>query len=71
MIAKPIMRYLIVLLLAGCTQYVWVKPDATHQDFNRDSGQCKAQAFGAPPAQAAIVYSNCMYGKDWYEVEKE
>jgi hypothetical protein len=72
------MRYLIVLLLAGCAtqpQYVWVKPGATEADFNTDVGYCRAQAFGVPGAmgnllQVAAVQSACMQGKGWNTEER-
>ena len=46
---------LAMLVLAGCappTEYVWVKNGANIQDFNVDSGQCKAEAFSAPEMPA-------------------
>ena len=46
---------LAMLVLAGCapsTEYVWVKNGANIQDFNVDSGQCKAQALSAPEMPA-------------------
>jgi hypothetical protein len=72
------MRYLVVLMLiAGCatTQRYWEKPGASVQEFNADSGQCNAQAFGVPGAmynqiQVAVVYNQCMQGRGWYVVQK-
>lgn len=71
------MRYLVVLLLAGCatTQTYWEKPGASQSDFQVDMGQCRAQAFGVPGAmnnlmQVAMVQSACMQGKGWYTVER-
>lgn len=63
------------LLLAGCAtqperQAAWVKSGATEQDFNTDSGQCRAQAMSIPGAmnnmaQVAAVHGSCMQGKGW------
>lgn len=72
------MRYLIVLLLAGCAaqppqEYEWDKPGASPQEFAMDRGQCQAQAFGAPgmPAlQVAMIFGGCMQGKGWQSVPK-
>lgn len=70
------MRYLVVLLLAGCatTERVWEKPGATQQEFAQDQGQCQAQGFGAPAGptslQAAMMMNACMRGKGWYMVEQ-
>ncbi len=64
----------IIFFLAACAQpTVWEKPGASQQDFYQESGQCRAQAFsipGAPMAQIAAVYSNCLAGKGWYQVPK-
>ena len=68
---------LFVFLLFGCAsmkpkEYVWEKPGANNQDFYMDSGQCKAQGASVPGMalmQVVIVYSNCMAGKGWYQVE--
>lgn len=67
-----------LLLLVGCEsmkpkEYVWEKPGSTQQDFYMDAGQCKAQAASVPGMvlmQVAIVYSNCMAGRGWYQVER-
>lgn len=67
---------LCLLLLTACatpTETVWRKDGAGRQDFNMDTGQCRAAAAGASPymvpMQMAIIYSNCMQGKGWYTVE--
>lgn len=63
------MRYLFVLLLAGCaTEKVWYQPGASNRDFEMDKGQCQAQAFGAPgmyTMQVAMIFNSCMRGKGW------
>ena len=60
--------------LLGCaTPKVWQKQGASQQDFYTDSGQCRAQAFGAPgmyTMQVALIYNNCMQGKGWYLVDQ-
>lgn len=69
------MRYLFVLLLAGCatTEDVWVQQGASDQQFYMDRGQCQAQAFGAPGMQAlqvALIFNGCMQGKGWHTEER-
>lgn len=65
-----------LLVLAGCatTETVWNKAGASEQDFNVDTGQCKAQAFSVPgmvPVQVAAVYGSCMQGKGWQAEERQ
>ena len=75
---KTILLFTIAIFLSGCEsmrqpEYVWEKPGSTYNDFRMDSGQCMAQAAsvpGMPLIQVAIVHSNCMAGKGWYQVEK-
>ncbi len=38
------------LMLTGCTTH-WVKPGASHADFQRDKSECHAQAYSRFPAQ--------------------
>ena len=38
---------LVALLVGGCQQTYWVKPNATQEDFNRDSAQCNYEATKA------------------------
>jgi len=70
------MRALLVgiAILAGCApQYLWVKPGASQDDFYADSGQCKAQAYGAPGTytmQVVLIYQSCMQGKGWHKQEQ-
>ena len=62
------MRYLIVILLAGCAPTIWNREGATEKDFNMDRGQCNAQALSVPGAtnlQRNAVFDNCMVGKGW------
>src|SRR6266850_7466333 len=47
------MRYLLVLLLAGCTATQWSKQDATAADEGRDFEECR-QIAKPDPAIAAI-----------------
>ena len=75
---KKLLFALLVIGLSGCEsmkqpEYVWKKPGSTYDDFNMDTAQCKAQAAGVAGMvlmQVVIVYSNCMAGKGWYQVEK-
>lgn len=66
------MRYLIVLLLAGCAkEMLWTKPTFSDQEFFQDRGQCQAQAYsvpGAPPFQVVSVFNSCMNGKGYYKI---
>jgi hypothetical protein len=61
--------------LLGCaaqTERVWQKPNSSQQDFYVDSGQCRAQAYGAPGMplfQVVMIFESCMAGKGWYTVE--
>lgn len=67
------MRYLIVLLLAGCAtkQGGWEKPGATNQEFMRDRGDCVSRAFVAPAAyQQSAIITGCMQSKGWQWVER-
>lgn len=64
-------------LLLGCatTQWVWTRDGATTEDYYRDEGQCRAQAFAAPNAtqnllQVAIILNSCMQGKGWRQTPK-
>ena len=60
-------RYLIVLLLAGCAaDYVWDKPGATAQALEADQLECAKQAAGwASRAIRESVRQSCMQEKDW------
>lgn len=58
------------IALSACATHPrqWVREGAGAEDFHRDSGQCKAEAFavpGAPMLQIAMVYNACMQGKGW------
>ena len=48
------MRYLIVLLLAGCTATQWTKQDATAADEDRDYEDCRQIAKPDPAIAAAF-----------------
>lgn len=69
------MRYLVVLLLAGCatTEHVWDKPGASEQDWHMDRGACNAQAASHAPlgsVQWAVIFGSCMNGKGWQRIER-
>ena len=66
---------LITIGLVGCatTETVWNKSNSSEQEFNMESGQCRASAFGVSnPSmmQIAIVYNSCMQGKGWQLEER-
>lgn len=68
------MKYLFVLLLAGCAtpEKVWYRAGGTDQQFEMDKGQCQAQAFGATgmySMQVALIYNSCMRGRGWQLVD--
>jgi hypothetical protein len=68
MIANRIMRYLIVLLLAGCAtaDYVWYKPGATAQALEDDQRECETRAIGwTSRAVRKSALANCMREKAW------
>jgi len=61
-------RYLIVLLLAGCAaDYVWDKPGATAQALEADQSECAKRPTGkwASRALRESMYASCMREKDW------
>jgi hypothetical protein len=68
------MRYLIVLLLAGCatTEGSWSKSGATEHDLHMDRGQCTAQMEAAPVSLLLrkSMFPACMQGKGWYWSER-
>jgi hypothetical protein len=62
------------LLVCGCadmgSELVWVRQGATQNDFDRDMGYCRAQAWSVPNAGAAqllVVQNGCMQGKGWHQ----
>ena len=74
------MRYLLVLVLAGCAapkpepRYEWYRADGM-ASLQADIGQCEAQAFSVPGAtrnlmQVAMVRESCMRGKG-YTIREE
>ena len=48
------MRYLIVLLLAGCTATQWTKSEATAADEDQDYEECRQIAKPDPAIAAAF-----------------
>jgi len=52
MLPRRALLLLPALIFSGCatSERVWVKPDASNQDFHMDRGQCIAQAYGAAAA---------------------
>ena len=60
-------------VLAGCqtTERVWVKPDASQQDFQVDAKQCESLSVpGIPLLQSTLIYSNCMREKGWHTEDR-
>jgi hypothetical protein len=72
------MRYLCVLLLAGCASpghYAWERIDGaspTAQWLYMDKGQCEAMAVGATGNEnrQVEVFVACMRGKGWRFVQR-
>jgi hypothetical protein len=65
------MRYVIVLLLAGCAtqqpQYKWVGPGG-NEELQRAMGECEAMTLASPHyerSRAAGIMLGCMRGKGW------
>jgi hypothetical protein len=61
-------RYLILLLLAGCaaTDYVWYKPGATAEALEADQLECAKQtADWVSRAAKESLRASCMREKDW------
>ena len=71
------MRYLglailTAILLTGCAEKRWSKPDATLEDFNRDSHACVLEArrgvyIGTPINKRH--YRGCMRGRGYRQAE--
>jgi len=66
---------LMVLLLVACAkpelQQQWYQGGATQADFEKNQGQCQAQAFSVASAsllQTVSVYNSCMRGKGWEQL---
>ena len=57
---------------AGCAEKHWSKPDATVEDFNRDSHACGLEAqrgvFVGVPVNTR-VYRSCMFARGFRRVE--
>lgn len=56
--------------LGGCVRYYWAKPNATPEDFNRDSTQCISESSPTTPTLKTGVfveqlYRSCMNAKGW------
>ena len=68
-----------VLLLvagnAGCARFVWVKPGASQQDFQRDAYECERDMrqsgyFGtgfAAAINAQDFQERCMMARGWFK----
>lgn len=58
-----------VLLMSGCAMFetTWRKAGSTEEDFFRDDGECKAQAYAATShgLRQQLIFQSCMKGKGW------
>lgn len=77
---KKILSSICILLVAGCSQPLWVKPGASQQDFGVDKYQCMQQAqqrvsgtyvnaYGGASSNKVItnegLFNACMNSKGW------
>ena len=55
--------------LSGCGRYYWSKPNATAEQFDRDSRECAREASPATTAALGVVdlprYRGCLSGRGW------
>jgi hypothetical protein len=70
------MRYLIVLVLAGCApQAEWTRADSQPGDLKKDHAQCseqhKSAVLAVGMARAAIDFEKCMNARGWQGKFKE
>ena len=49
--AMPLL--VLLLVIAGCSDKVWVKPGATQKDFTRDKALCMAKSHAGRPSENA------------------
>jgi|JI10StandDraft_1071094.scaffolds.fasta_scaffold137544_2 hypothetical protein len=63
------------LLQVGCAANKgshWEKQGASQNEFNMDSGQCRAQALSGTGGMVSVgtvmIMDSCMQGKGWYRV---
>lgn len=52
---KPLMLMLFTLCLTGCSQYKWVKPDASEQQETIAETACRAQALRDLPLTMSLA----------------
>ena len=60
----------VAVLLGGCGRYYWGRPGAAVGDFQRDNGECAAEAAPAPrPGEYAVfdteTYRACLAARGW------
>jgi hypothetical protein len=60
------MRYLAVLLLAGCASH-WDRPGGTADAFERDLYACQKDAAAAPTQRYERMVDACLRLKGWQE----
>ena len=60
----------VVAGLAGCGRYYWSKPNASLEEFNRDSAACAREA--SPQYQIVIddTYRACLKARGWQREQK-
>jgi hypothetical protein len=55
--------------LSGCGRYYWSKPNATAEQFDRDSRECAREASPATTASLGVVdlatYRGCLSARGW------
>ncbi|MGH7374980.1 MAG: hypothetical protein ACREJY_12210 [Candidatus Rokuibacteriota bacterium] len=55
--------------LSGCGRYYWSKPNATAEQFDRDSRECAREASPTTTASLGVVdlprYRGCLSGRGW------
>ena len=58
------------VLLVGCArQVVWIKPEATQVDFDRDHYVCLRNARVVMTRTDTTLYNACMRAQGWTEQE--
>ena len=60
-----------VLVISGCST-VWIKANATEQEFHQDKAKCLVMCGQASPRRGCSlaqshIYDSCMMGKGWRE----
>lgn len=56
--------------LSGCGRFYWSKPDATLEDFNRDSATCAKETSPAYGIVIETSYRRCLSSKGWTRAQQ-